>query len=174
MVFWPMKKLLNRLCLKSWWHLHISRAQIWNNYLNEDLTNTLPCWNGLYGTSNLVMQSLSSMPMVFKLEDLFQSLYKYFSSSPKHHLEFTKLVECMEIKGLKVLWNVKTRCISMLAPLKRVGKEYKTLIVKMATNSGTMEATKANLVNMCDVGTILNLPCVLFMLESVNAWMKFV
>jgi hypothetical protein len=62
----------------------------------------------------------------------------------------------------------------MLAPLKRVGKEYKTLIVKMATNSGTMEATKANLVNMCDVGTILNLPCVLFMLESVNAWMKFV
>jgi hypothetical protein len=62
----------------------------------------------------------------------------------------------------------------MLAPLKRVGKEYNTLIVKMATNSGTMEATKANLVNMCNVDTILNLPCVLFMLESVNALMKFV
>jgi hypothetical protein len=62
----------------------------------------------------------------------------------------------------------------MLTSLKRVGKEYKTLIVKMAINSGTMEATKANLVNMCDIGTILSLPCVLFMLESVNALMKFV
>jgi hypothetical protein len=62
----------------------------------------------------------------------------------------------------------------MLVALKRVGKEYKTLIVNMATNSGTMETTKANLVNMCNVGTILSLPCVLFMLEFVNALMKFV
>jgi signal transduction protein with GAF and PtsI domain len=62
----------------------------------------------------------------------------------------------------------------MLAPLKRVGKKYKTLIAKMVTNNGTMEANKANLVNMCNVGTILNLPCVLFMLESINALMKFV
>ncbi len=60
----------------------------------------------------------------------------------------------------------------MLAPLKKVGKEYKTLIAKMATNNGTMETTKVNLVNMCDVNTILNLPCVLFMF--VNALMKFV
>jgi hypothetical protein len=114
------------------------------------------------------------MLMVFKLEDLFQSLYKYFSSFPKHHLEFTKLAEIMEIEGQKVIQNVKRRWISMLAPLKRVGKEYKTLIAKMVINSGTMEANKANLVNMCNVGTILNLPCVLFMLESINALMKFV
>jgi hypothetical protein len=119
------------------------------------------------------MQKKNSMLMVFKLEDLFQSLYKYFSSSPKHHLEFTKLVEIMEIEGQKAIRNVKTRWISMLAPLKRVGKKYKTLIAKMVTNSGIMEANKANLVNMCNVGTILNLPCVLFMLESINALMKF-
>ncbi len=47
--------------------------------------------------TNLVVQSLSSMLMVSKLENLLQSLYGYFSSSPKHHLEFTKLVKIVEI-----------------------------------------------------------------------------
>jgi hypothetical protein len=41
----------------------------------------------------------------------------------------------------------------MLAPLKWVGKEFKTLIVKMVANNGFVEATKTNLVNLCDVGT---------------------
>jgi hypothetical protein len=36
-----------------------------------------------------------------------------------------------------------------------------------------MEAIKVNLVNLCDVGTILGLPCVLRVLESINALMKF-
>jgi hypothetical protein len=61
----------------------------------------------------------------------------------------------------------------MLAPLKRVGKKYKTLIIKMAANNGFVEATKTYLVNLCDVGTILGLPCILLMLEFVNAFMKF-
>jgi hypothetical protein len=66
--------------------------------------------------------------MVSKLEDLFQSLYKYLSG----HLEFTKLARIMELEGLKVVQNIKTRGISMLAPFIKVGKEYKTLITKMA------------------------------------------
>lgn len=33
--------------------------------------------------TNLVLQSLSTMPMVFKLEDILQALYGYFSTSPK-------------------------------------------------------------------------------------------
>jgi hypothetical protein len=57
--------------------------------------------------TNFATLSLSTMPMVSKLEDLFQTLYKY--SSPKHHLEFTKLVEIIETKGLKVFQNMKTR-----------------------------------------------------------------
>jgi hypothetical protein len=61
----------------------------------------------------------------------------------------------------------------MLAPLKRVEKEYKTLIVKMAINNGFVEATRTNLVNLCDVGTILGLPCILPMLEFINTLMKF-
>ncbi len=111
--------------------------------------------------------------MVSKLEDFLQSHYKYFFGSPKRHLEFTKL-EIVEIEGLKVLWNVKTRWINMLAPFKKFGKDYKTLIAKMVVDNGIVEASKANLVNLCDVGTILGLPCVLPMLESINALMKFV
>jgi hypothetical protein len=65
------------------------------------------------------------------------------------------------------------RWINTLTPLKWVGKEYKTLIVKMATHSGFVEATKTNLVNLCDVGTILGLPCILLMLKSLNILMKF-
>jgi hypothetical protein len=97
----------------------------------------------------------------------------YFSASPKHHLEFTKLVEIVKIEGLKVLQNVKTRWISMLQRLKRVGKEYKTLIAKMTTNSANVESAKANLLNLCDIDMIFGLPCILPMLESMNGLMKF-
>ncbi len=37
-----------------------------------------------------------------------------------------------------------------------------------------MKVAKANLVNLCDVGIILGLPCILLMLEFVNALVKFV
>ncbi len=43
----------------------------------------------------------------------------------------------------------------------------------MVANSGIVKATKVNVVNLCDIGTILGLQCVLPMLESVNALMKF-
>lgn len=51
--------------------------------------------------------------MVVKLEELLQSLYSYFSSSLKCHLEFTKLAEIMETWGLKILQNVKTCYINV-------------------------------------------------------------
>ncbi len=69
---------------------------------------------------NLDVQLLSNLPMVVKLEDFLQSLYSYFSSSPKQHLEFIKLANIMETKRLKILRNVKTPWINMLEPLKRV------------------------------------------------------
>jgi hypothetical protein len=46
--------------------------------------------------TNLVVQVFSNLLMVVKLEELLQSLYFYFSSSSKQHLEFTKLLEIME------------------------------------------------------------------------------
>jgi len=33
-----------------------------------------------------------------KLKDFLQALYEYFSSSQKHHLEFTKLVKIIKIE----------------------------------------------------------------------------
>ncbi len=43
----------------------------------------------------------------------------------------------------------------------------------MAIDNGYVETIKMNLVNLCDVGIILGLPCILPMLEFVNALMKF-
>ncbi len=57
----------------------------------------------------------------------------------------------------------------MLAPLKQVEKKYKTLIVKITIENDSIKIAKADLVNLCDIGTILGLPC---MLEFVNALMK--
>jgi len=43
----------------------------------------------------------------------------------------------------------------------------------MATNCSLMELTKTNLLNLCDIVTILGLPCYLPMLEFIYALMKF-
>jgi hypothetical protein len=52
--------------------------------------------------TNLVVQVVSNLSMVAKLEDLLQSLYFYFSNSSKRHLEFAKLIEMVET-WLKIL-----------------------------------------------------------------------
>jgi hypothetical protein len=123
--------------------------------------------------TNLAVQALSNLPMVTKIESLLQSLHSYFTSSPKRHLEFTKLAEIVETSGLKMLPTVRTRWISMFEPLKRVLSEYKTLIVKMSKDA--IEESKAihNLMLLCDLSTLLALPCLLPLLESVNSLITF-
>jgi hypothetical protein len=49
---------------------------------------------------------------------LLQALHNYFAHSYKKHLEFTKLVEIMEMKGKKNFQNVKTRWMSILGLAK--------------------------------------------------------
>jgi hypothetical protein len=100
--------------------------------------------------------------MVSKLEDLLQTFYGYFSNSPKHHIQFTKLVAIIKIEGPKVISNLKTRWISMFQPLKCVGNKYRNLIIKMETNCNLLESTKANLLNLYDIVTILGLACIYF------------
>ncbi len=73
--------------------------------------------------TNLTSQASSNLPMVSKLENLFQSLYVYFSSSLKCHLEFIKPMKSWK-KRLKILKNVKIQWISMLEPLKHVLAKY--------------------------------------------------
>ena len=134
---------------------------------------------------NLAVEPLSNPPIVGKCESLCQSMYAYFSQSPKKHLEFQKLVDVMETKGLNMLRNVKTRWILVLEPLRRILGEYKTLICKMAQDAAvkdphlsekqraSRETTMHNLDLFCDVGTLFVLPCLLPLLESVNSLMKF-
>jgi hypothetical protein len=59
--------------------------------------------------TNLVVQILSHLQMVRRIEGLFQTFYNLFSKSHKRHLEFMKLAKLMEMKGAKILKDVKTR-----------------------------------------------------------------
>jgi len=135
--------------------------------------------------TNLAVEPLSNLPVVSKLEALCQTMHAYFSHSPKRHLEFQKLANYMESEGLRMLRNVKTRWISLLEPLRKVMGEYKTMIAKMCedaivkelemTSKQAMarEAACHNYDLLCDVGTLLGLPCILPLLELVNCLMKF-
>jgi hypothetical protein len=96
--------------------------------------------------------------MVNKIEGLFQTLYKYFSKSPKRHLEFTKLAEVMELKGMK---DVKTHWIFMLSPVWHVMVEFRTLLMKMALDGPTNDKAKANFELICDVQILLGLVAIL-------------
>jgi hypothetical protein len=87
----------------------------------------VPCMMGQHCMAhkmNFIIQVLSNVPMVAKLENLLQSLYFYYSSSTMQNLELTKLAEILEIRRLKILRNVKIQWINMLKPLKRVMAKY--------------------------------------------------
>ena len=84
--------------------------------------------------TNLAVRTLSALSVVKRIEDMLTSLHAFFAKSPKKHLEFVKLAELMQSKGLKILKNVKTRWISMLSLAVRVMSEYRPLIVKMSVN----------------------------------------
>jgi hypothetical protein len=52
--------------------------------------------------TNLTTLTFLDLPIVVKIESLLAGVYTNFSHSPKKHLEKSKLVEVMEIKGLKI------------------------------------------------------------------------
>ena len=68
-----------------------------------------------------------------------KSWHAYFKLSPKMHLQFVKLVELVETKGLKLLKNVKTRWISLIEPLRRIIQEYRVLLTNMKEDSDSKE-----------------------------------
>jgi hypothetical protein len=57
--------------------------------------------------------------------------HAFFNHSPKRLVEFQKLAENIETKGLRPLKNVATRWVSLLEPLRRLLGEYRTLMAKM-------------------------------------------
>jgi len=165
-------KLPNALCvLELMVHLHFQALYY---YINENWISTLPHWDPLHGTQNEPCSAKFVYNAYgFQIGEPPSSTLRVFFTSPKHHLEFTKLAEIIETKGLKVLWNVKTRWISLLQSLNRVGKENKTLFVKMAIDNANVELAKAKLLNLCDIDMIFGLPCILPMFKFVNSLIKF-
>ena len=112
-------------------------------------------------------------------------MYSYFCLSLKRHLEFQKLADIVETKGLRMLRNDKTRWNSLVAPLRRIMGEYKTLLAKMCEDvvvkepemthkqMAVRESACRNYDLLCDVGTLLALPCLMPMLGSVDFLVKF-
>jgi hypothetical protein len=82
-------------------------------------------------------------------------------------------MELMATKGNKILWNVKTRWISMLSPAKRVMAEYKILLVKMTLDNPTNQQGMLNYEHLCDIHILLRLACILPLLESMHVLIKF-
>jgi hypothetical protein len=125
---------------------------------------------------NLAVEALNKLPIVATIEDMLGDLYSFFCKSPKKHLEFLKLAEVMETKGNKILRNIKTRWISMLAPSIRVMNEYRTLIAKLERDSKAKKAPKITtdcFEHLCDVQIVLGLSCIMPMLRAVSNLMKY-
>jgi hypothetical protein len=94
-------------------------------------------------------------------------------------MEFLKLAEVMETKGLKILRNIKTRWISMLGPSVRVMNEYHTLLVKMLQDSQLKNAkahaknAEACLDHLIDIQIVIALSVCMPMLRLSNVLIKF-
>jgi hypothetical protein len=95
--------------------------------------------------TSLAIQTFNSLTLVAKIETLFVGMYNFFTHSPKHAFEASKLVELLECKGNKILKNYLTHWISMLLPSKWVLDEYKALVVKMAVGNESVQIVKTNM-----------------------------
>jgi len=120
-----------------------------------------------------MVQTLSTLPLVSKLEGMLQTTYTYLSFSLKRHLEQCDFAKLLETKGLKLLCNVKIRWISMLSLAKWVLLEYRFLVVRMNDDMHIMVTTKTNMQYLCDVEAFLSLTCIMPFLGAMHALIKF-
>jgi hypothetical protein len=80
---------------------------------------------------NLAAKTLLALRVFQNAEKLMAKTHAFFNHSPKRLMEFQKLAEIIETKGLRPLKNVATRWVSLLEPLRRLLGKYRTLIAKM-------------------------------------------
>ena len=123
--------------------------------------------------TNLAMYVVSKTGIVSKGEFLLSALHTYFSKSPKKCLEFSKLAEIMETKGLKILKHCKTRWVGILAALKRVLSEWRLLIVKMALDSPRHPPSRTLYELLADIESLLAMACILPLFEAMQFLNKF-
>ncbi len=91
---------------------------------------------------NLAFKIMSSLGIVNNIKDLSQSCHAYFAHNLKMHLVFTKLIDIMETKGLKMLKNMKTQWISLLDALWNFFSKYKPLLAKTFMDNSSNQTTK--------------------------------
>ena len=113
---------------------------------------------------NLAFKTLSQLDIMSHIEGLLKSSHAYFKHSPKRHLEFVKLVELMETKGLKLLKNVKTRWVSLIEPLRCILQEYKVPLAKMKVDSVSKEKS-------AQVTCLFNFFVFCFFLQFGSCWL---
>ncbi len=75
--------------------------------------------------------------------------------------------------GNKILWNMKTRRISMLSLAKRLKAKYKTFSVKMVLDNHTNQQVKQNYEQLCDLQILLGFAYILPLLKSMHALIEF-
>jgi len=78
------------------------------------------------------------------------------------------LAKIMEMKGNKILWNIKKRWISMINIVKCVLFEYFIFFMKMALDAPTIHSTKSNLYLLTNVETLLNFNTMMPLLEVIK------
>lgn len=99
--------------------------------------------------TNLTIQTLLKLTIVFKIDDTLQHMCSYFCHSSKYVFEYKELADIVcnvgnmwsYTSGNCIQCNVRTRWIRTLSPTKRVFGEYKPLFLKMYTNYSQYEAS---------------------------------
>jgi hypothetical protein len=79
----------------------------------------------------------------------------------------------MKAKGNKILQNVRTHWINMLSPTKRALSMYMPLIANMAKDIPSLMVAQVNFKFFCDVNLLISFSCLMPMLETIHALIKF-
>jgi hypothetical protein len=84
---------------------------------------------------NLAVKTLSQLAVFHEVEELMRVSHAYFSHSPKKYQEYKSFASTIDTKGLKVLKNVTTRWLSLLAPMKQIMSKFRTILGKLDMDS---------------------------------------
>jgi hypothetical protein len=79
--------------------------------------------------------TLSQLAVFHEVEELMRVSHAYFSHSPKKYQEYKSFASTIDTKGLKVLKNVTTRWLSLLAPMKQIMSKFRTILGKLDMDS---------------------------------------
>jgi hypothetical protein len=90
---------------------------------------------------NLAVKTLSQLAVFHEVEELMRVSHAYFSHSPKKYQEYKSFASTIDTKGLKVLENVTTCWLSLLAPMKWIMSEFRTILGKLDMDSQNKKET---------------------------------